>query len=274
MTVTQKNGGILITDTDIDLFKTFDCGQCFRFSDLGDGRFFGVAHGRAISVSQRDGGVFIEDMTAEEFDSYWSDFFDFGRDYKGIRDTLALTSIPAAALEAGDGIHILRQDPWEALCSFIISQNNNIPRIKKIIESLCELLGERISEGVYAFPSADAVAAAGVEGLAPIKSGFRAKYIIDAAERVVDGRLDLDALKSLSFAEAETALCSVKGVGPKVAGCVALFGLSFTEAFPIDVWIKRVIEKYFDADFTPDIFGEYAGIAQQYLFYNERYLVE
>lgn len=272
MQITEKNGGIKVVGSDINLYKTFDCGQCFRFSDLGDGRFFGVAHGRVIDITEDSEGFFIADMSRAEFEATWSDFFDLSRDYAEVRRLLATTAIPETALLNGDGIHILRQDPWEALCSFIISQNNNIPRIKKIVESLCALLGEKLADGVYAFPTAEAVAKAGVEGIAPIKSGFRAKYIVDAATRVADGRLDLEALKKCSFDEANTALQSVMGVGPKVAGCVALFGLSYTEAFPIDVWIKRVIEKYFDADFTPQIFGEYAGIAQQYLFYNERFL--
>ncbi len=272
MTVTEKNGGVFVADSDINLYKTFDCGQCFRFADMGGGRFFGVAYGRALDITDTEGGFFIADMSAEEFDGKWRAFFDLDRDYEGVRRLLAATALPESALVNGAGIHILRQDPWEALCSFIISQNNNIPRIKKIVESLCALLGEELAEGVYAFPTAKSVAEAGVEGIASIRSGFRAKYIVDAAIRVSSGELDLEALKQASFADANTALQSVMGVGPKVAGCVALFGLSFTEAFPIDVWIKRVIEKYFDSSFTPQIFGEYAGIAQQYLFYNERFL--
>ena len=168
----------------------------------------------------------------------------------------------------------MRQDPWEALCSFIISQNNNIPRIKKIIASLCALLGEEISEGVYDFPTPESIARVGASGLAPIKAGFRAAYIADAAEKVATGKLDLNSLYHVSLEDAVTALCTIKGVGPKVAGCVALFGLGHMDSFPIDVWIKRVIEKYYDKDFTPKVFGEYAGIAQQYLFYHERYLAD
>ncbi len=272
MTVTETAGGVRVVGSDIDLHKTFDCGQCFRFTEREDGSFFGVAHGRVLDITQDAEGFFVSDMTAAEFDSRWRVFFDLERDYSEVRRLLADTQLPMTAMDNGAGIHILRQDPWETLCSFIISQNNNIPRIKKIVESLCALLGEEISDGVYAFPTAEAVAAAGVEGIAPIKSGFRAKYIVDAAKRVADGRLDLESLKAGSFADADAALQSVMGVGPKVAGCVALFGLSFTEAFPIDVWIKRVIAKYYDADFSPTVFGEYAGIAQQYLFYNERFV--
>ena len=125
-----------------------------------------------------------------------------------------------------------------------------------------------------AFPSAEAVYALGVDGLAPIKSGFRAKYIISAAEAVVNGDIDFDSLKASDYETAKKMLMKIKGVGPKVADCVLLFGLGFTEAFPVDVWIKRVVSKYYGEDFTPAYFGKYAGIAQQFLFYNERYVTD
>lgn len=271
MTVFTEKNGIFIKDTDIDLAKTFDCGQCFRFEKDEDGVFMGVAHSKALRLWERDGGVFIEGITEKEFDGLWRQYFDMDRDYGQVTKALSEFGAVAAAAEKGKGIHILLQDPWETLCSFIISQNNNIPRIKKIINALCALLGKELAEGVYAFPTPEAVVAAGIKGLAPIRSGFRAKYIIDAAEKVVGG-LDLEALRTASYEEAIAALCMVKGVGPKVANCVALFGLGHTEAFPVDVWIKRVMDKYFDKDFSPSVFGKNAGIAQQYLFYAERYL--
>lgn len=272
MNVTQKTGGILITDCDIDLYKTFDCGQCFRFDSTGEQTFTGVALGRLISIKATEGGFYIDNMSCEEFEKDFVRYFDLNRDYAEIHTALEKAGLHQGALQSGKGIRILRQDPWEALCSFIISQNNNIPRIKKIISSLCVLLGNKIDDGVYSFPTAVQVATAGVEGLAPIKAGFRAKYIIDAAERVADGRLELEKLSNVPLSEAISALCTVKGVGPKVASCVALFGLGHTDAFPIDVWIKRVIDKYYGNSFSPDSFGQYAGIAQQYLFYHERYL--
>ena len=144
--------------------------------------------------------------------------------------------------------------------------------IKKIINSLCVSLGDPVEGGGYSFPSAERILEAGEEGLAPIRAGFRVKYILDAAQRVASGNIDLEAISSLSYEQAEMELMRIKGVGKKVASCVLLFGYGFLSAFPIDVWVKRVIEKYYDEDFDPLSLGEYAGIAQQYLFYRERYL--
>lgn len=272
MHITEQAGGILVTECDIDLYKTFDCGQCFRFDSVDDKTFKGVAAGRLLTIKTIDGGFYIENMAKAEFDSRFASFFDMERDYGKVQLALTEAGLHTGALESGKGIHILRQDPWETLCSFIISQNNNIPRIKKIIASLCALLGDEIAEGVYDFPTAERIAEVGADGLAPIRAGFRAAYLADAAEKVASGKLILESLYDVSLEEAISALCTVKGVGPKVAGCVALFGLGHMDAFPIDVWIKRVIDKYYDKSFTPTVFGEYAGIAQQYLFYHERYL--
>lgn len=275
MNVKESDGGVLVSGSDIDLYKTFDCGQCFRFEAEGDGAFKGVAFGRAFDIrAEGSDGFFVADMTKEEFDGRYAAFFDLERDYEGIRKDLLRLGVIPAAIENGRGIHILRQDFWETLCSFIISQNNNIPRIKKIIASLCALLGDEIGEGVYAFPSPEKVASAGEAGLAPIRAGFRARYICDAAEKVASGALCEKTLCSAGLDLAVEALCTVKGVGPKVAGCVALFSLGYMEAFPVDVWIKRVLGKYYAADFDYKSFGAYAGLAQQYLFYNERYLSE
>ncbi len=274
MTTKELSGGVLITECDIDLFKTFDCGQCFRF-DTTDGKIFrGVACGRLVVLNSTEDGFFIENMNLDVFNREFANFLDLNRNYEDIHLTLSKSNIHKDALISGKGIHILRQDPWETLCSFIISQNNNIPRIKKIINALCSLCGDKIAEDVYDFPSAEKVAGLGIEGLAKIKVGFRDKYILDAAEKVASGKLNLDSLYEVSLDEAVKTLCTVKGVGPKVAGCVALFGLGHMNSFPVDVWIKKVIDKYYDESFTPNIFGEYAGIAQQYLFYHERYLTK
>ncbi len=273
MNITEKDGGVLVAGSDIDLYKTFDCGQCFRFEAEEGGCFTGVAFGRRLDIrAVGEDGFFIADMTIDEFDSRYADFFDLKRDYEGIRKDLQSRGVVPQAVENGRGIHILRQDFWETLCSFIISQNNNIPRIKKIIASLCSLLGEETADGVYTFPSAERVAEAGEAGLAPIRAGFRARYIADAAEKTASGLLDADALRKAGLDEAVKTLCTVKGVGPKVAGCVALFSLGYMEAFPVDVWIKRVLGRYYAPDFDYRSFGEYAGLAQQYLFYNERYI--
>lgn len=272
MHIIEQSSGVLVTNCGIDLYKTFDCGQCFRF-DTEDGKTFkGVTRGKQLTITVADNGFFVDKVTKDEFNNNYKSFFDLDRDYDEIRSQLKKSGLHSGAIECGKGIHILKQEPWETLCSFIISQNNNIPRIKKIINALCKLLGEEIEENVYAFPTPEKLASAGIDGLAPIRAGFRAGYLADAAKKVASGALVLDELYDTNLEETINALCTIKGVGPKVAGCVALFGLGHTDSFPIDVWIKRVIEKYYDADFSPTIFGKYAGIAQQYLFYHERYL--
>lgn len=247
--------------------KTFDCGQCFRFEHI-DGGWRGIALGRELTVLDGD-EIELVGVSEEEYNGKWRDFFDLDRDYAVINDCLSADSVVKNALTSAKGIRILRQDKWETLCSFIISQNNNIPRIKLIISRLCENFGEPI-DGGYTFPSARRIAALTEEDLAPIRSGFRARYILDAARRVTDGSTDLNSICDMDYDSAKKYLMQIKGVGNKVADCVLLFGYGFFDAFPKDVWIKRVIEKYYGDSFDESVFKPYGGIAQQYLFYAER----
>ncbi len=264
--------------------QIFDCGQCFRFDPIGETSFEGVAFGRYIRFSQTSPDTLeIHGSSTEEYERVWRHFLALDADYSKIRADIASRferashgkdPIMKTAMEYGSGIRILRQEPWETLCSFIISQNNNIPRIKKLIAALSEKYGEPIKRGertFYAFPTPEALVEAGVEGIFELKTGFRAGYIYDAAKCVSEKRLELDMVMKMSPDEAMDTLCAVKGVGPKVASCVMLFGLGMTSAFPIDVWIKRVIAKYYPDGLDIKALGEYAGIAQQYLFYYERY---
>ena len=282
----SENGvpALRISGCDLDVGKTFDCGQCFRFEKVDNSRHECEYSGVAFA---NDGDIlYVYNSTEEEFFNVWAGYLGLCDDYGAISEDILSRSESSAlknAVEFGRGIHILRQEKWETLCSFIISQNNNIPRIKKIVAALCERIGEQIdaknmmshgaSEVEYAFPDAAKVEAFGVDGLFELKTGFRAKYIYDAAQKVSGGELDLSAVSDAeTLAEAADALCSVKGVGPKVAACSLLFGFGRHDAFPIDVWIKRAIEKYFPGNFDAERLGKYAGIAQQYLFYYERYL--
>ena len=283
--------------SDLDINKTFDCGQCFRFDAVENSphevEFAGVAFGRFVSFAQDGDAIYVYNTTEREFDEIWSRFLALDVDYGAIAKDIAARSDNAGlhrAIEYGRGIRILRQEPWEAVCSFIISQNNNIPRIKKIVDALSTRCGERIeiSEELakrlgrepvaYAFPTPESLVELGVDGIFDLKTGFRAKYIYDAAQKEIGGEIDHEFLRTCDSTEdAVDALCKVKGIGPKVASCALLFGHERYDAFPIDVWIKKVIEKYFlvsPKDFTPDILGKYAGIAQQYLFYYERYINE
>lgn len=298
--VTQLNiDGVQVVRIDgaelFDVQKVFDCGQCFRFDPVSDSRhnieFAGCALGRYISVAQDGDSIYIYNATVEDYESIWKSYLGLNRDYREINaDILSRSQNPALAdaLESSSGIRILKQDKWEAICSFIISQNNNIPRIKKLVAALSAAAGDEIDVGnmqghiadthkdqlghFYVFPSPERVLALGIGGLAELKTGFRAKYIFDAAEKMSRSEIDLELLENCSTDEAVKHLCSVKGIGPKVASCALLFGFARLDAFPIDVWIKKVMAKYFDEDFEPESLGEYAGIAQQYLFYYERYL--
>ena len=279
--------------SELDIEKIFDCGQCFRFERVENSKhaseFSGVAYGRFVSFAQDGDTLYIYGSDLADFEAVWRGYLDLDRDYREVeRDVLAHSQNSAliAAIEYGRGIRILSQEPFECVISFIISQNNNIPRIKKIIEALSERCGERIElcdeakkhlsgERIpYAFPSAEALCALGEAGLFEMKTGFRAKYIYDASSRVLSGELMLDTVRGEDTERAIERLCEVKGIGRKVASCALLFGFGKYDAFPIDVWMKRVAEKYFgdEADtLSSRTFGDYAGIAQQYLFYYERW---
>ena len=257
---------------DFDLKRIFECGQCFRWNEEPDGSYTGVALDRAARISKRDGVVTISG-TKEDFSEVWREYFDLDRDYGSIRRRLCIDDYMLRATEFGAGIRILRQDRWEALCSFIISQCNNIPRIKGIVERLCALYGEPLDfEGrqYYTFPPASRLAALTAEELAPIRAGYRADYIIRAARDVDSGEIDLEELSAMDLDGARRALMAMRGVGKKVADCVILFGLRIPTAFPMDTWMKKAVAEHYGKDFDPGIFGEYAGLAQQYMFYYQR----
>ncbi len=261
----EKDRIVIKKPSCFSLEQTLDCGQAFRWEKDQNGVWSGIARGKQIRLFESDGDIIVLDSSQEDFSSIWADYFDLSRDYEGIIADLSQNEILRSAAAFGSGIRILNQEPWEALCSFIISQNNNIPRIKGIIKRLCENFGEKVAGG-YCFPSADTLAPLSPEDLSELRSGFRAKYIIDAARRVASGEIDLEALKSMHFENAQSELLKIKGVGPKVADCALLFGLGHIEAFPKDVWIKRALSELFGGE-LPDCAKQYAGIAQQYIFY-------
>ncbi len=274
MFLTQQDNNLILTEvTNFDPFVSLECGQCFRFERLGEEKYSLVACGRRLFINKIENGWMFENTAKEEFCQKFLPYFDLERDYGAIIKGFPADEFILRSTEYGKGIRIFRQDPWETIVSFIISQNNNIPRIKKIIEALCQLLGEE-NEGVYSFPTAERIAKAGKEGLASIKCGFRDKYIIDAAEKVALGEINLEYISKCGYETALAELKKIKGIGDKVANCVLLFGFGYYNAFPIDVWMKRIIDKYYGGDFDPTAYGEYAGMAQQYMFFYERSLSE
>ena len=223
--------------------------------------------GRALSLEQKGNQITLFDVDEDEFNSLWRGYFDLDRDYGRIKSSVSSNEILKKATDFSDGIHILRQEPWEAVCSFIISANNNIPRIKGIISRLCENFGKQIGNGLFTFPSAEIISSLTLDDLAVIKSGFRAKYILDAAQKFSRNEIDIEALYTLPIDEARNALMTIKGIGPKVADCALLFGWGRVECFPVDVWIRRAMNHFFGENGLPNEAVEYAGIVQQYLFY-------
>lgn len=265
----------------LDIEKTFECGQCFRWNRVppstGETVYCGVAGRYPAIVREAEGRV---EITSDSPESFWHEFFDLELDYSAADALFSRIPWLDGCVEYGKGIRILRQDPWEALCSFIISQCNNIARIKGIVERFCLLYGEPLDSELpmkddcagpaHAFPAPEIVAGLEPADLEPLRAGYRAPYLIAAARSVCSGELDLEVLKKTSAEEARSALKMLPGIGDKVANCAVLFGLHHMEAFPVDVWIRRALEEHFPPDFDPSSLGEMAGLAQQYMFYRER----
>ena len=262
---------------DFNLEHIFDCGQCFRWNPEDDGSYTGVAFDKRINVRFApydeggfNGDLFLSPCTEQEYLEIWKDYFDMDRDYGRLKLELAEEDdVVSRAIPYGEGIRILRQDLNEVIFSFIISQNNNIPRIKGCIERLCQLKGERREDRYgeyYTFPSAEVLARLEPEDLAPVRLGYRARYITETARQIMEW----------GYPKGEADILKFTGVGPKVASCIALFGLGDYASFPVDVWVKRLMNKLYGfkendvrgmKNFADETFGEMGGIAQQYLFY-------
>ena len=267
---------------DFNTDHIFDCGQCFRWQRQEDGSYIGPAMGRVVKISYADGQLIIDNCGKEDFENIWKKYLDLDTDYGLIKEKLsAEDQIMQAASEYGYGIRILRQDFWETVVSFIISQNNNIPRRKGCIESICEKFGEHAGEyggkAFFSIPSPSTLASLSSEDLAPCRLGYRAPYLVKMARQFVDmGGPDVVEAELKNVEDPIQALQQFCGIGPKVAACISLFGLRRMDAFPIDVWMRRVMNRLYDIDekdvkamkdYAKKHFGENGGIAQQYLFY-------
>lgn len=267
-----KNGSnLLIIPEDIfNLPQTLDCGQAFRWEQTEDNKWHGVVKGTPLTVYETADGIVFENTDEEKFNTIWKDYFDFDTDYEKIRESFSSDLYLSRAMDFCGGIRLLKQEPWEALCSFIISQNNNIPRIKGIISRLCEAFGDNLGNGDFSFPDAERLAKMTPEELAPLRAGFRAKYIVDAARKVASGEVPLYELKKLSLEGGLNSLMKITGVGPKVASCALLYGCGKKDAFPIDVWVKKILQELYPDGF-PFEDSPYKGVAQQYLFHYRRF---
>ncbi len=257
---TDKND-VTVRCDHLDLRQTLDCGQAFRWAELPsdyDCTFTGFYKKKPLTVSQDKDRFIFHNTSEDEFLSCWADYFDLNEDYAALAARLSEDSTLAAAVSFAPGIRILRQDFEECLISFIISQNNNIPRIKGIISRLCELCG--------GFPDISELRSADEEFLSPLRAGFRTKYLLDCVEKVSSGDVDCSGIFSMSVDEGTAELKKIKGVGEKVAKCVLLFGCHKLDAYPVDVWMKRVNERFYP-DGLPECTRGIEGAAQQYLFY-------
>lgn len=252
----------------LDLDLTLDCGQAFRWVKEADGSYSGVAKGVFLNIREENGVFILKDTSIDDFNNIWCDYFDFNKDYNAICRKLKEDKFISPAIDEYYGIRILNQDSFEALFSFVISQQNNIKRIKGIIERLCERYGEKTSGNLNAFPTAEKLSTLTVEDFESLGTGYRAKYLERLAKSVNAGEIDFEKIKSLPIDEARNKLLDIYGVGVKVANCALLFGFGFYDAFPVDVWMKRVMEHYPDG--LPKCFDGYRGIAQQYLFHLAR----
>lgn len=281
--ITKKDNGIEIHGVnDFEPRDIFECGQSFRWYMEDDGSYTGTAMGRVINVSKHDDSVFINNTDEDEYTSIWHHYFDMDRDYGEIKKELGTDEVLREAIKYGEGIRILNQDEWETLISFIISANNRIPMIKLAVKKLSQTWGNPIKFNgnvYYTFPGPEKLAAVEIEELEKCNTGFRAKYIKETAAMVLRGEVDLYNLKNAGYETAMNELMKLPGVGPKVAGCVMLFSMGYSQAFPVDVWVKKVMQHFYLA---PDVslpkiqrygqekFGMMAGFAQQYLFYYAR----
>ncbi|GAB6086377.1 DNA-3-methyladenine glycosylase family protein [Alkaliphilus crotonatoxidans] len=284
--IEKENGIILKNQQDFELSHIFDCGQCFRWEREPDGSYTGVAYGKILNVNKIGQEIHFNHTNQKDFEEIWTGYFDLNTDYASIKQTLAKEdAVMEQAVAFGGGIRILRQDFWEALISFILSANNNIPRIKKIIGLISQRYGQYLGtfEGkdYYSFPEAAVLKEVSKEELMACNTGYRAGYIIAAAAQLLQRQTEIDRLQEADWENCHRWLMEFTGVGPKVANCIAFFSMSKLEAFPVDVWIKRLMEHFYFKEEKPapyieryakTKFGQYAGYAQQYLFYYGRSL--
>ena len=267
---------------DFDLAQTLECGQCFHFVKLDENDYVLTAKGRVLHVSQQADTVTFYDTEEDEYVNVWKDYFDMDRDYSAVKKKLLENDNKLKdAIESMWGVRILNQDFFETLISFIISQNKQIPHIKKIVADISAKFGTYKGTyggaDMYTFPTLEQLTNASEEDFKELKTGFRAPYIMDAIRRNMAGQFNEKELKNMDYDSCIKELMTIKGVGEKVANCVSLFGLGKKEAFPVDVWIKRIMETmYFDGEdthkdkiaaFAKEQFGDLGGFAQQYLFY-------
>lgn len=285
--IIEENNRIIIKNMeDFEPKHIFECGQAFRWQVEEDESYTAIHRGRIINVKRDGEDIILSNTNIDDFNNIWYEYFDLGRDYGEIKSELSHDPILKEAIDFGKGIRILNQEPYETTISFIISARNYIPSIKRSIELISQRYGEPIGsykgKEYYSFPSPQTLASADEEELRDnCRVGYRAKYIVNSSKMIYNKEVVLDRLFELTRDEAKEELLKLPGVGPKVANCILLFSLNKNDAFPVDTWVKRVMETlYFKEDtsnkkisqYADENFGSLGGFAQQYLFYYAREL--
>jgi N-glycosylase/DNA lyase len=270
-----------LTNSDtLSLENTLKCGQSFRWQKLQDGSYIGIVKGIPAVIRNENNKVVIKtaDDKTKNIKQFWADYFDLHTDYSAIlasfRKEFSNHPFTVKALEYGKGLRILQQDAWEMLISYIISQRLSIPRISAIIEELAKRKGTEIRFDdftFHSFPSPEKIAELSETQLREIGLGYRTNYITQASQVIINKGFTFDNLRSVPLNEALEILMQIHGVGPKVANCVCLFGLGKPDAFPVDTWIAKA-NKYYDGKLNASLFGQYAGIAQEYIFHYVRHI--
>ena len=265
----------------------FECGQCFRWNEEPDGSYTGIFGHNVLNVKEEK-DIVITGICNGDIEDICKNYFDLDRNYEEIKETLSLIDDNMKeSIKYGEGIRILNQDLWEMIISFIISANNNIPRIKGIIERMSAKYGQEIKfrgTSYYTFPTIDELSQASVKDLKDLGLGFRDRYVYETTKKIKEGKINLENLKQEPTNEVRKQLLTLTGVGPKVADCIMLFStLKRFDVFPVDVWVRRVmndlyihnedetkVNKKQIQEIARDKFGALEGIAQQYLFYWKR----
>ncbi len=261
---------IKITD-DFDLQKIADSGQCFRVKVFPDGMYRFITGSNILYIKQAEPGLYQISCTKAQWRDFWRSYFHLDRSYRQIRRQIPDTdSYMKKAASCGSGLRILRQEPWEMLITFIISQQRTIPSIKGAVEGIAEIYGDAVEtdyETVHLFPTPAQMCRVTSEDLKQFRLGYRNSYILDAIDKVYGGQLDLHGIAAYDDTELFHALKSVRGVGDKVANCIALFSYGRTALAPVDTWIKKIIDREYQGQAPFSAYGDAAGIMQQYMFY-------
>lgn len=281
MKIYEEDKKIIIKEiNNFDLDQIFESGQEFRWVKENDGSYTGIVKDKILNLSQDGSTVYFNNTTLKDFQNIWYDYFGFDIDYKYIKETLSnIDDKMKTVIEHSGNQRILNQDKWETLIAFILSTNNSIQMVEKVMNNLSIKYGEYIDDfngrQYYSFPSPEKLASLSLEELRNCKMGFRDKYVKAASQAIVSGEINLDNIANLNTTECIEELKNINGIGTKVADCIAMFSMKKSDVFPVDIWMKRIMEEfYIDSnmsvpkirEFAINKFGDLSVYAQQYLF--------